>query len=674
MGKKRTAGKADYVLGLNKKAFEAGLKAAQKRFKAVGRSLTSIGAKSLLFGGVAAAGIAATVKAFADFDDQMRTVKAVTGATEKQFAQLTEVARELGRTTSFTASQVAALQTILGRAGFDTSQIENLTGNVLDLTRAVGGELETTAGFFASAIRQFGLGSDEGARVADALTVAANASFNSIDTLGEALKFAGPVAADFNLSIEETLAVLGGLGNVGIQGSAAGTALRRLLIVTGAEAKKLKKIFGVSFVDSSGNARNLVTVLDEVNSATANLGTAARAAKFNEAFGLLGITGASVLAKNAVSVRELFEEIKAGKGAAAKTAKEIESGIGGSIRRTLSAIEGLVLAIGEPLAEPLSKFSQAINASLGVVNKFIEQNKFVVIGFAALTAATLTAGVSLTALGFAFLGISSALGVIASPIGLTVIAIGGLVAAFFTLTSAGSKTAGFLATTFGTLSQVFKGFFDAIKNAFAAGDLELAAEIAFEGMKLAIVTILDEILKAFGTSVTEMIKLLQRIPNALKTTVTGVSAAIQIIAAKAGKTFGVDTKVFNAGIKGFAQGLDKQIGKIDVEGFTDSFLNKEEIEKRLDALKDKAKQVVEETKKVGEAAPEFAFDAPEFQESVAKAKKALSSVGSFSVADVNRRASGNPVADAIKDGSKKQVAKLDEVINAINASIIRYSV
>ena len=59
----------------------------------------------------------------------------------------------------------------------------------------------------------------EATRVADGLTAAANKSFNSVESLGEALKYAGPVAADANMSLEETLAILGSLGNMGIQGS-----------------------------------------------------------------------------------------------------------------------------------------------------------------------------------------------------------------------------------------------------------------------------------------------------------------------------------------------------------------------------------------------------------------------------------------------------------------------
>ncbi len=78
------------------------------------------------------------------------------------------------------------------------------------------------------------------------------------------------------MSLEETLAILGTLGNLGIQGSEAGTALRRLLTLSAAESEKFQKVFGVATKDAQGNARDLVDILGEVATASANMGTGDR--------------------------------------------------------------------------------------------------------------------------------------------------------------------------------------------------------------------------------------------------------------------------------------------------------------------------------------------------------------------------------------------------------------
>ena len=411
------------------KAFARSVAKLQGNLRTAGESMTRIGRQMAATGIAAAVPFVLAIRTFAGFDDAMRTVKAVSQSTEEQFLKLTETAKQLGRTTSFTAIQVAQLMTELGRAGFVASEIDVMTGAVLNLARATGTDAALAAGIMSATIRQFSLQGKDAARVADALTAAANKSFNTVESLGEALSYAGPVAADFNMSIEETLAILGTLGNVGIQGSNAGTVIRRMLIITGAEAKKLQDIFGVSFVDSAGNARPLVDVLDEVAKATEHLGTAARAEKFNEAFGLLGITGASAIAKNITSTRELLAAIEDAGGVAAKTAQEMDAGIGGSFRILISSIEGVAIAVGETLAPMITEAAKRLQSFMGDIVQFVENNKQLVIAMLGATIAVTALGSALVAMGFAAGAAATALGILTSPLSLIAIALAGITAA-----------------------------------------------------------------------------------------------------------------------------------------------------------------------------------------------------------------------------------------------------
>jgi TP901 family phage tail tape measure protein len=129
--------------------------------------------------------------------------------------------------------------TELGRAGFSPKQIEEMTGAVMNLARATGTDATVSSGIMSATIRQFSLEATDAVRVSDRLTAAANMSFNSVESLSEALSYAGPVASDANMSLEETLAILGTLGNLGIQGGEVGTALRRLLTLSIAQSEKL---------------------------------------------------------------------------------------------------------------------------------------------------------------------------------------------------------------------------------------------------------------------------------------------------------------------------------------------------------------------------------------------------------------------------------------------------
>ncbi|MBI1374488.1 MAG: phage tail tape measure protein, partial [Phycisphaera sp.] len=107
------AGAAYVELYITDSKLVRGLNLADKRLKAFGASVTSIGRRITAIGSAAAVPFIGATRVFTSFSDQMLTVKAVTGATEDEFARLTDQAKLLGRTTSFTAAQVAGAMTEL---------------------------------------------------------------------------------------------------------------------------------------------------------------------------------------------------------------------------------------------------------------------------------------------------------------------------------------------------------------------------------------------------------------------------------------------------------------------------------------------------------------------------------------------------------------------------------
>jgi TP901 family phage tail tape measure protein len=394
-----SAGRAFVSLHVKQDQFTRGLQQARQRLSSLGSELMGIGTRMTAMGTAIAAPFVFATKTFADFDDQMRLVGAVAGASETQLASMTAVAEELGRTTSYTAAQVASLMAELGRGGFSPDQINEMTGAVLNLARATGTDAATSAAIVTATVNQFGMAAGEAARVADVLTQAANATNSSVEGLGESLQYAGPVAKDLGMSLEETVAILGTLGNAGIQGSEAGTALRRLGVIAASEGDKLKEVFNVSNVDASGKIKPLVQLLGEIGDATTNLDVADRTAKFNEAFGLLGITAASVLSRTSAATQQLTTDLMGAAGTAKTAAAEMDAGIGGAFRIILSAAEGVRLAIGRALEGAIRGVAKTATDFLGVATEWIGKNQGVVASFAAMSAAAITVGTSMIALG-----------------------------------------------------------------------------------------------------------------------------------------------------------------------------------------------------------------------------------------------------------------------------------
>jgi len=542
------AGRAYVTLYLKNSLLIKGLQSIKQQVGQVGAEFMKLGRQVATVGIGIGVGLGFATKIFADFDDQMRAVKAVSGSTQEEFLRLTETAKNLGASTSFTAAQVAGIMTELGRAGFTADQIDKMTASVLNLSRATGTEAVESSGIMAATIRQFGLEATDAARVADGLTAAANKSFNSVSTLGEALSYAGPVAADLGMSLEETLAVLGALGNVGIQGSNAGTSLRRLATLGAAEADKLKEIFGVAFVDAAGNARPLVDALGEVNDATKNLGTAERAAKFNEAFGLLGITGASAISKNVIGVKDLHKAILAASGGAAKTAAEMDGGIGGSFRMLLSAAEGVAIAIGDALAPALKSIGDVAVPTIQIISRFIADNKQLVVTVAQVALGLVAAGGAFLAIGAALTGVAWSIGVLftlGNFVGMLIgivpplIAVAGILGSivavgysllyiFPGLTAAAADFFGgisqWAANSFGPIFGEFSENWTAILATLNSGDMEGAARIAMAAVKIAVFDGMSATLEGVLNTWNAVGSVLQGIFDSISEGIFGVSA------------------------------------------------------------------------------------------------------------------------------------------------------
>lgn len=489
-------------IGADPKKFFAALTKLNGQIGKLGASMQNVGAKMTAIGVGLGVPIGLAVRQFAAFDDAIRATAAVSQASGRELQMLNDKARELGATTSFTAIQVANLMTELGRAGFKPDEINAMTGAVLDLARATGTDAALSAGIMAATLRQFGLGATEAARAADVLTKAANSTFNTVEGLGESLKYAGPVAKSLGLSLEDTTAILGVLGNVGIQGSEAGTALRRLSVISAASGDKLKELFGVTNTDAAGNLKPLVQILDEINTATASMPVAERTKRMAEAFGLLGITSANVLSSTAGGVRGLADELRNAEGTAAKAAKEMDAGLGGAFRIAISAIEGTALALGDALAPSLiAALNGVIDVATGLTT-FVKANQDLILSvakgialFTAVGGTLIGLGATLKLVSFSMGGLLSTFSGVAAVAGFLLSPIGLLVVALAALQAFGPKIAASMQGMFGGVgamvesasSAIGSGFNAAVSNGMIVlGDLANTATVTFDGIYAAI--------------------------------------------------------------------------------------------------------------------------------------------------------------------------------------------
>ena len=394
------AGRAYVELYADASKLQRSLKAAESRLKSFGDSASSIGAQFMGLGVAASLPIAAAVRGFAAFDDQMRVVQAVSGSTAEEFAMLTERAKELGRTTSFTAAEVANAMAELGRAGFKAPQIDAAINSVMNLSRATQTEIPLATEIAGNALRAFNLDASEMERVCDVMTATANNSSQTLEDLGEAFKFVAPIAADAGLSIEDASKIVGTLANFGIKGSLAGTAFKNIqLKMADPKVQKSYEELGISVTTADGSLRNMADVLRDLGAATASMPNAEKLATYKDLFSMYGLSGGIKL--TSANFTEMYDAIDNAQGVAAETAATMDSGIGGSFRSLESAVEGVAHAIGEALTPKITELAGTLIQVAGETTAWIKENEDTVETVASVAAGVALFGGSLLAVGTA---------------------------------------------------------------------------------------------------------------------------------------------------------------------------------------------------------------------------------------------------------------------------------
>lgn len=432
-----------------------------------------------------------------EFEASMSKVQALTRLDKNstEMKALTDQARQLGAQTSFTASEAAQAQGFLAMAGFKPEQILKSMPSMLDLAKAGGVDLQRTADIASNIQTAFGLDASQMTRISDTLTMAFTTSNVDLNMLAESMKYAGPVAKALGVSLEETSAIVGMLGNAGIQGSMAGTTMRNALNnLTGSvpNADKILKKLGVTTKDAQGNMRSYPEILYNIAKATEGMGNAERANTLTNIFGIRAAPGMMAVLSDAEKIKPYIDAVKNSEGAAAKTAAVMGNNTEGALKEMESAWQDLSIFLTDTEKGPLTELIRSFAELLRGVSAFVKENPVLFswiikigVGLLTMRAAWLATsyGISLFKTGLlslkagfqifqtmkllsSVIGIKAAFFAVVSPVGLVVAAIAAVVAIAFLIYKYWEPIKGF-----------FVGLWDGIVGFFSSGIENITASI-----------------------------------------------------------------------------------------------------------------------------------------------------------------------------------------------------
>ena len=461
-------GTAVGYLDLDSSKFKSGLKAAQSslseftnksndagtRFQALGNSLKSVGGTITKTVSLPLLALGAgALKVAGDFEAGMSEVSAITGATGKDMQALEKQAKTLGATTKFSARDAAEGMKYFGMAGYDTNQIMSALPSTLNLAAAGNVDLGIACDIVSDAMTGLGMSANETTKFTDIMAATITNSNTSIELMGETLKYVGPVAGTLGIGMGDLSVAIGLMGNAGIKGSQAGTALRAgltNLVKPTKEMKTAMEKYGVELVKNADGSVNMMGTMENLRSTLGGLDQTTQAQALATIFGKEAMSAwASVVNASEGDFNKLSDAIANSDGKASDMANTMQDNLKGSIDNMKSAFEGLLITIGQRLIPIFQNLVEGItnvftwfnNLNPAIQNVIIGVGGFLailgpllliignVIIFIVKLSTSISALVTFFSAGGAGAGIlSAAIGALSGPIGIAIAAITALIA------------------------------------------------------------------------------------------------------------------------------------------------------------------------------------------------------------------------------------------------------
>lgn len=334
---------------------------------AVQANLTAVQSYANMASGVAnsiVSTLTTTIETGADFIDVMTTVGAISGATENQMSGLSETAQTLGLRTMFMSRDIASGMKYLAMAGNDADQIQEMISGAAMMANATGMELGGKGGaadLLTNIMRTFKLEGQQAADiVGDQLTKAALSSNVLMTDLAEAIKYSAASMVTLKQQLPQVAAMIGVLGNAGIQGSMAGTSIRNMAdyltqSITNPNFKGAKALAKLGlgkqdFVDANGDLQDFAVILEKIGTATQGLSTVDQNAVFKSIFGVRGMRAAVAIMRDTEGYFDLLNKIQNNSaGFAEEVVRKRMETFAGKIDMVQSAIENLMTTFTKAL-------------------------------------------------------------------------------------------------------------------------------------------------------------------------------------------------------------------------------------------------------------------------------------------------------------------------------------
>lgn len=391
-----------------------------------------------------AAGVTASVKAITDalmdctqasmeFETAMAKVGTIADESQKPLGDMRNEILALSGETGKSVGELAEATYQAISASVATESAVDFVGTANKL--AVGGFSDTTTAvdILTTAINAYGMSADDAAKISDVLITTQNLGKTSVAQLGASMGMVIPLAAAYNMNLEDLAASYALLTANGTQTAQATTyvkaALNELGSTSSVVGSTLKKQTGKTFAELMAEGNSLGDVLQVLADSVDGDTTA-----FNNMWSSseAGVGMLSILNSGTSKYNSLVQAMEGSTGAATTAFEKMSETGEFAQQRFQNATENLKIAIGDELAPVLMELQQSGADAMEWATEFVKEHPEVVAAVTALAAALAVLAAALVGLlvvqqvTTAFTKFSAAL--LANPVGAVAVALTALTA------------------------------------------------------------------------------------------------------------------------------------------------------------------------------------------------------------------------------------------------------
>lgn len=353
------------------------------------RGIQMSASNTMDFGMQLVGGMARAYKYSAGVQNEVWTASKIAGATIAEQREMLQLAKDINEITPLTASDVASGQRYLAMAGNKFDAIKEMIGPASKLasifTMPVG-QKGGVADLMTNIMSMYQIPMGEAARVTDDLYTAVTNANISLTDLAQSISYAGADMATAGVDLRQTAAAIGVLGDMGIQGSMAGTSLANMIRYLQLSLVNQKKKgynaladLGLSpdeFFDAQGNLIDLYTIYQKFAKAAVDLPSRIETPTFFNIFGVRGNRGMLPVLRDIASGRDKMGKILAtydqNIGAVNRLNEERLKTDAGVIDQFESSIGNLTVTAGAALGRIFTPVLNVGNSIIKVINSISE--------------------------------------------------------------------------------------------------------------------------------------------------------------------------------------------------------------------------------------------------------------------------------------------------------------